>query len=63
MDVFVYGDSSEKIGGGVLQRKEFRTGSRGYSFSGKILWDGKKYQLTVNMVEIGSKKEVKKDVE
>ena len=63
MDVFVYGDGGEKIGGGVMQAKQFRTGSRGYNFGGKISWNGKRYQLTVNMVEIGSRKEVKKESE
>ena len=37
--------------------KEFKTGSRGFYGNGKVELDGKRYQVQVQMVEIGSKKE------
>jgi hypothetical protein len=39
--------------------KTFKTGSRGYYGSGKIEIAGKRYQVGVNIVEIGSKPEAK----
>jgi len=33
----------------------FKTGSRGYGLSGKVIIDGKKHQLGLNIVEVGSK--------
>jgi len=41
----------------VLNPKEFRTGSRGYFAQGKFEVKGKRYQVQVQAVEIGSKKE------
>lgn len=39
-----------------LQAKVFSTGSTGFWAGGKILGpDGKRYQVSVNVVEIGSK--------
>lgn len=35
--------------------KEFKTGSRGYYANGKIELDGKRYQVQIQLVEIGSK--------
>lgn len=35
--------------------KEFKTGSRGFYANTKIEIDGKRYQLQIQMVEIGSK--------
>ena len=35
--------------------KNFKTGSRGFYVWGKVLMGGKKYQLSGNLVEIGSK--------
>jgi len=35
--------------------KEFKTGSRGYYANGKIELEGKRYQLQIQLVEIGSK--------
>lgn len=46
---------------GNLQVKErgaanpFKTGSVGYTVSGKVMIDGKKHQFSGNLVEIGSK--------
>lgn len=36
--------------------KEFKTGSRGFYGQGKIEIDGKRYQVQIQLVEIGSKK-------
>jgi hypothetical protein len=36
--------------------KEFKTGSRGYYANQKIEIDGKRYQVQIQLVEIGSKK-------
>jgi hypothetical protein len=33
----------------------FSTGSRGFGLSGKVMIDGKMYQVGANLVEIGSK--------
>jgi hypothetical protein len=38
--------------------KEFKTGSRGFFGNGKVEVDGKRYQVQIQLVEIGSKKEV-----
>ena len=37
--------------------KEFKTGSRGFFGNGEVEIDGKRYQVQIQMVEIGSKKE------
>jgi len=48
--------SSETI---VAEPKEFRTGSRGFYGQGKIQGtDGRRFQVNVSIVEIGSKKKV-----
>jgi hypothetical protein len=39
-----------------LQARTFKTGSRGYGAYGKAEIDGKRYQISVNAVEIGSGK-------
>jgi hypothetical protein len=36
--------------------KDFKTGSRGYYANQKMEIDGKRYQVQIQMVEIGSKK-------
>lgn len=36
--------------------KEFKTGSRGFYANGKTEIDGKRYQVQIQLVEIGSKK-------
>ena len=41
------------------KEKEFKTGSRGYFLNGKMTLDGKRYQLSGNLVEIGSGKKGK----
>jgi hypothetical protein len=40
----------------VVAPKEFKTGSRGYYANGKAEIEGKRYQIQIQMVEIGSKK-------
>jgi hypothetical protein len=39
----------------TLPPKEFKTGSRGYYANGKAEIDGKRYQIQIQLVEIGSK--------
>ena len=41
----------------TLPPKEFKTGSRGFYGNGKVEIDGKRYQIQIQLVEIGSKKE------
>lgn len=38
-----------------LPQKEFKTGSRGFYANGKAEIDGKRYQVQIQLVEIGSK--------
>jgi len=40
-----------------VQPKEFKTGSRGFYANGKTEIEGKRYQVQVQLVEIGSKKD------
>ena len=42
-----------------LAHKEFKTGSRGYHGQGKVTVDGRKYQLNIMAVEVGSKPKTK----
>jgi hypothetical protein len=39
----------------ALPPKEFKTGSKGYYANSKMEIDGKRYQVQIQMVEIGSK--------
>ncbi len=39
----------------VLNKKDFKTGSRGYHAQGKMQIDDKRYQCNILCVEIGSK--------
>ena len=41
----------------TIPPKEFKTGSRGFFGNGKVELDGKRYQVQIQLVEIGSKKE------
>lgn len=48
----------EEIAEGIrrkLEPKNFKTGSRGFGAYGKIEVDGKRYQLSVSVTEVGSK--------
>ena len=39
----------------ILDKKDFKTGSKGYYSQGKMVAGGKKYQVNIQVVEIGSK--------
>lgn len=39
----------------IMDKKDFKTGSRGYFGTGKMVAGGKKYQISIQAVEIGSK--------
>ena len=39
----------------TLPPKEFKTGSKGFYANGKVEYEGKRYQVQVQLVEIGSK--------
>jgi hypothetical protein len=41
--------------------KEFKTGSRGYYANQKAEIDGKRYQIQIQLVEIGSKKKTEEE--
>lgn len=49
-------DSGQMLSVLSVMPKEFKTGSRGYYANQKIEMDGKRYQVQIQMVEIGSKK-------
>ncbi len=48
-------DNGQLIGLMTVPPKDFKTGSRGYFTSGKVEVEGKRYQVQVQLVEIGSK--------
>ncbi len=49
-------DETGKVIGLIsLPPKQFKTGSRGFYANTKVEMDGKRYQVQVQMVEIGSK--------
>lgn len=49
-------DENGKVVGMItLPQKQFKTGSRGFYGNTKLEIDGKRYQVQVQMVEIGSK--------
>ena len=48
----------------IIDKKDFKTGSKGYFGTGKMVAGGKRYQISIQVVEIGSKpkdKEEKKE--
>lgn len=47
--------NGEIVGQVMALEKTFRTGSRGYFGNDKVVIDGKRYQVQVQLVEIGSK--------
>ena len=51
-------DSGELITTMYATPREFKTGSRGYSAHKKVEIGGKRYQVQIQIVEIGSKKPV-----
>lgn len=56
MNAVIFADASGKPLD-MLQAnpKNFKTGSTGYYAGGKIVLDGKRYQVSVSVVEVGSK--------
>ena len=36
--------------------KDFKTGSKGFHAQGQVVIDGKRYQMNIQLVEIGSRK-------
>jgi hypothetical protein len=48
-------DDGRTLGTATVAPKNFKTGSRGYYANGKIEIDGKRYQMQIQLVEIGSK--------
>ncbi len=48
-------DNGQVIGILMAEEKTFKTGSRGYYGNGKIAMGEKRYQIQVQLVEIGSK--------
>jgi hypothetical protein len=45
----------------VVAPKEFKTGFRGYYANGKAEFEGKRYQVQIQIVEIGSKKKAEQE--
>jgi hypothetical protein len=45
----------------ILDKKDFKTGSRGYYGTGKMVAAGKRYQISIQVVEIGSKPKEKEE--
>lgn len=50
----------KELGSMTLPEKVFKTGSRGFYANGKMEIEGKRYQVQIQMVEIGSKPEESK---
>ncbi len=48
-------DDGKQVGTMTAPPKQFKTGSRGFYANGKLEIDGKRYQVQVQLVEIGSK--------
>ena len=53
--VAIKNDEGQTQGQLIADGKIFSTGSRGFYGQGKIVLDGKRYQVAVTLVEIGSK--------
>ncbi len=47
----------------TLPPKDFKTGSKGFYTNGKIEIDGKRYQVQIQLVEIGSKPKAEEKTE
>ena len=52
-------DNGQPIGVVTASPKAFKTGSKGFYGQSKFEFEGKKYQVQVQMVEIGSKERAK----
>ena len=54
-------DSGQSLGQVAAPAKQFKTGSRGFYANTKLEIDGKRYQVQVQIVEIGSKPQTKEE--
>jgi hypothetical protein len=45
----------------LIDKKDFKTGSKGYYGTGKMVAGGKRYQINIQAVEIGSKPKEKEE--
>ncbi|HEX7483475.1 MAG TPA: hypothetical protein VF350_08410 [Candidatus Bathyarchaeia archaeon] len=45
----------------ILDKKDFKTGSKGFYGTGKMVAGGKRYQIGIQVVEIGSKLKEKEE--
>ncbi len=48
-------DDGKPLGVMTAAPKDFKTGSKGFYTNGKLELDGKRYQVQIQLVEIGSK--------
>ncbi len=48
-------DDGKPLGMLTAAPKDFKTGSKGFYTNGKLELDGKRYQVQIQLVEIGSK--------
>lgn len=55
IDAIFKDENGETLGKLTANEKVFATGSRGYHGQGKLEIGGKRYQVQVQLVEIGSK--------
>ena len=45
----------------LIDKKDFKTGSKGFYGTGKMVAGGKRYQINIQAVEIGSKPKEKEE--
>ena len=45
----------------IIDKKDFKTGSKGFYGTGKMVAGGKRYQISIQAVEIGSKPKDKEE--
>jgi len=45
----------------IIDKKDFKTGSKGFYGTGKMVAGGKRYQISIQVVEIGSKPKDKEE--
>jgi hypothetical protein len=48
-------DTGQSLGVMTAPPKDFKTGSKGYYANGKLEIEGRRYQVQIQLVEIGSK--------
>ncbi len=54
-------DTGQTLGTIALPPKQFKTGSRGFYNNTKLEIDGKRYQVQIQLVEIGSKPQAEEE--